>query len=141
MAEISIFGSKARGEARTDSDLDVLVVIREGDGYVKEALTREFDSLVDGYVTVVMVASDRRELVRCGNATKHWHQRVEGFKIPGMGRSSQGCVGLRTVKPASLATVQSGSSAQTNCSITPRRCRSKAIASWRASKVRNRRVK
>lgn len=38
--EISIFGSKARGEARTDSDLDVLVVIREGDWHFKEALTR-----------------------------------------------------------------------------------------------------
>jgi predicted nucleotidyltransferase len=40
VAEISIFGSKARGEARADSDLDVLVVIREGDWHVKEALTR-----------------------------------------------------------------------------------------------------
>jgi predicted nucleotidyltransferase len=38
--EISIFGSKARGDARADSDLDVLVVIREGDWHVKEALTR-----------------------------------------------------------------------------------------------------
>jgi predicted nucleotidyltransferase len=38
--EISIFGSKARGDARADSDLDVLVVIREGDWRFKEALTR-----------------------------------------------------------------------------------------------------
>ena len=38
--EISIFGSKARGDARADSDLDVLVMIREGDRHVKEALTR-----------------------------------------------------------------------------------------------------
>ena len=33
-------GSKARGDARADSDLDVLVVIREGDWHFKEALTR-----------------------------------------------------------------------------------------------------
>lgn len=38
--EISIFGSKARGDMRADSDLDVLVVIREGDWHVKEALAR-----------------------------------------------------------------------------------------------------
>jgi len=38
--EISIFGSKARGDARADSDLDVLVVIRDGDCRFKEALTR-----------------------------------------------------------------------------------------------------
>jgi predicted nucleotidyltransferase len=37
---ISIFGSKARGDARPDSDLDVLVVIRDGDWHLKEALTR-----------------------------------------------------------------------------------------------------
>jgi predicted nucleotidyltransferase len=39
VAEISIFGSKARGEAHLDSDLDVLVVIRDGDWHRKEALT------------------------------------------------------------------------------------------------------
>ena len=33
--EIVIFGSKARGEARPDSDLDVLVVLREGDRETK----------------------------------------------------------------------------------------------------------
>ena len=38
--EISIFGSKARGDAKSDSDLDVLVVIREGNWDFKEALTR-----------------------------------------------------------------------------------------------------
>lgn len=38
--ELSIFGSKARGDARADSDLDVLVVIREGDWLFKENLTR-----------------------------------------------------------------------------------------------------
>ena len=38
--EIGIFGSKARGDARADSDLDVLVMIRDGDWCFKEALTQ-----------------------------------------------------------------------------------------------------
>ena len=38
--QISIFGSKARGDAGADSDLDVLLVIREGDWRFKETLTR-----------------------------------------------------------------------------------------------------
>jgi len=38
--EVTIFGSKARGEVRPDSDLDVLVVIRDGDWHRKETITR-----------------------------------------------------------------------------------------------------
>lgn len=38
--EIVIFGSKARGTAKPDSDLDVLVVIREGDRRLKNAVRR-----------------------------------------------------------------------------------------------------
>ena len=34
-----IFGSKARGDAGPDSDIDVLLVIREGDWQVKESVT------------------------------------------------------------------------------------------------------
>lgn len=33
--EIRIFGSKARGEADPDSDLDLLVILREGDSAMK----------------------------------------------------------------------------------------------------------
>ncbi len=33
--EIRIFGSKARGEAGPDSDLDLLVILREGDSAMK----------------------------------------------------------------------------------------------------------
>ena len=35
-----IFGSKARGTATVDSDLDLLVVIREGDWRLKDAVTQ-----------------------------------------------------------------------------------------------------
>lgn len=34
--EIVIFGSKARGDSRSESDLDVLVVLREGDRWTKK---------------------------------------------------------------------------------------------------------
>jgi predicted nucleotidyltransferase len=33
-----IFGSKARGDARPDSDLDILLVVREGDWHHKDTL-------------------------------------------------------------------------------------------------------
>ncbi len=36
--DLIIFGSKARGDAGTDSDLDVLVVIRAGDWQLKDTL-------------------------------------------------------------------------------------------------------
>lgn len=36
--EIVVFGSKARGEAGPDSDLDVLVIIRQGDRQLKRAI-------------------------------------------------------------------------------------------------------
>jgi uncharacterized protein len=38
--EVLIFGSKARGEAGPDSDLDVLVIIREGDSKRKREIRR-----------------------------------------------------------------------------------------------------
>ena len=37
--QIVIFGSKARGTATADSDLDVLIVIREGDWQLKDLVT------------------------------------------------------------------------------------------------------
>ena len=38
--QLIIFGSKARGEATADSDLDVMLIIRSGTWQDKEALTR-----------------------------------------------------------------------------------------------------
>ena len=38
--QIIIFGSKAKGTARADSDLDLLVVIREGDWRLKDSVTQ-----------------------------------------------------------------------------------------------------
>ena len=39
LEEIQIFGSKARGEATPDSDLDILVVISDGGWEEKDAVT------------------------------------------------------------------------------------------------------
>jgi predicted nucleotidyltransferase len=64
--EISIFGSKARGDARADSDLDVWVVIREGDRHVKEAMTRPGYDLAIGTDVVpslhVYTTTEREQL-------------------------------------------------------------------------------
>ena len=38
--QIIIFGSKARGTATLDSDLDLLVIIREGDWKLKQAVVQ-----------------------------------------------------------------------------------------------------
>ncbi|MGH9425414.1 MAG: nucleotidyltransferase domain-containing protein [Terriglobia bacterium] len=43
--QIIIFGSKARGTATADSDLDLLVVIRQGDWRLKDAVTQPGYSL------------------------------------------------------------------------------------------------
>ncbi|HEV8715198.1 MAG TPA: nucleotidyltransferase domain-containing protein [Candidatus Binatia bacterium] len=45
---IIIFGSKAKGTATPDSDLDVLVIIREGDWRLKDALAAPGYDLVIG---------------------------------------------------------------------------------------------
>lgn len=37
--QMLVFGSKARGDSTRDSDLDILLVIKEGDWRQKEALT------------------------------------------------------------------------------------------------------
>ena len=38
VARMVIYGSKARGDAREDSDLDVMLVVRDGAGHLKRPL-------------------------------------------------------------------------------------------------------
>lgn len=46
--EIIVFGSKARGTDTADSDFDLLVVIREGDWRLKDAVAQPGDRLAVG---------------------------------------------------------------------------------------------
>jgi uncharacterized protein (UPF0332 family)/predicted nucleotidyltransferase len=46
--EIILYGSKARGTATADSDLDLLVVIREGDRHLKDSVALPGDQLAIG---------------------------------------------------------------------------------------------
>ena len=66
---IIIFGSKARGTATPDSDLDVLLIIREGDWRSKDALAAPGYDLVIGTDVVPSILvyttqewEDRRQL-------------------------------------------------------------------------------
>jgi uncharacterized protein len=53
IARISLFGSKARGDASPESDIDVLVVLKENSPYTRQGIRRlaarislEFDVLI-----------------------------------------------------------------------------------------------
>ncbi|MBM4043726.1 MAG: nucleotidyltransferase domain-containing protein [Planctomycetes bacterium] len=50
LLEVKLFGSKARGDARKDSDLDVLVVISSGDWRMRD--------VVYGIVTDILLEGD-----------------------------------------------------------------------------------
>ena len=58
---IIIFGSKARGTATPDSDLDLLVVIREGDWRLKDAVAQPGDRLAIGTDVVPSIIVLTRE--------------------------------------------------------------------------------
>ncbi len=55
IAELKIFGSQARGEARPDSDIDVLYTLRPGRklAWEIEQLTDELSSLLGHHVDLV----------------------------------------------------------------------------------------
>ncbi|MCZ7624455.1 MAG: hypothetical protein C3F12_07815 [Candidatus Methylomirabilota bacterium] len=59
--EIIVFGSKARGTATADSDLDLLVVIREGDWRLKDAVAQSGDHLAIGTDVVPSIIVLTRE--------------------------------------------------------------------------------
>ena len=60
--ETIVFGSKARGDATEDSDLDILIVIREGDWSVKDAVTEPgYTSSVGSAVVPSFMVLTRQE--------------------------------------------------------------------------------
>ncbi|RJP30673.1 MAG: nucleotidyltransferase domain-containing protein [Candidatus Omnitrophota bacterium] len=61
--DIIVFGSKARGDARNDSDLDILLVIKEGDWRLKDQLAGIGDHLAIGSdcVPSIIVLTDEEK--------------------------------------------------------------------------------
>jgi predicted nucleotidyltransferase len=69
--QIIIFGSKARGTATADSDLDLLVVIRQGDWRLKDAVTQPGYSLAidhDVVPSIMVYTIEEWEQRRCDEA-------------------------------------------------------------------------
>ena len=67
--QITVFGSKARGDFTADSDLDIMVVIKEGDWRRKEAIARPGHLLAIGSNVVPSFVVYTQE---------EWEQRRKG---------------------------------------------------------------
>ena len=63
---VVLFGSHARGDARPDSDVDLLVVLAEV-GNRREATVEILRTLSDLRVAVDVVVATPEEMERCGN--------------------------------------------------------------------------
>jgi predicted nucleotidyltransferase len=75
--EVLVFGSKARGEAGPDSDLDVLVIIREGDSKRKREVRRvgHMLAVISEAVPSIMVYT-RQEWTRRERGGSAFYQAV-----------------------------------------------------------------
>lgn len=71
--QLIIFGSKARGTSTEESDLDLLVVIREGDWRVKDAITRP------GYLLAVDTNAVPSIIVLTSEEWESLHRREAPF--------------------------------------------------------------
>ncbi len=73
-----IYGSKARGDDRPDSDLDVLVLIREGDWRLKESVAARGDDLSLGTdVVASMLVFTAHDWERMGRRESVFREAVE----------------------------------------------------------------
>ncbi len=67
MEQIIFFGSKAKGTDTADSDVDLLVVIREGDWRLKDAVTQPGYTLAiwtDVVPSILVYTREERDLLR-----------------------------------------------------------------------------
>lgn len=71
--QIIIFGSKARGTSTEESDLDLLVIIREGDWRVKDSITQP------GYLLALDTNSVPSIIVLTSEEWKSLHRREAPF--------------------------------------------------------------
>lgn len=72
--DMIVFGSKARGDARADSDLDLLLIIKEGDWRFKLAVSDlGYDlSLGTDCVPSIMVLTEEEREQRIQNESIFW---------------------------------------------------------------------
>ena len=73
-----VYGSKARGDAHEDSDLDVLLIIRNEAGDLKRTLRRiGYDLSAASYAVPSILAYTQDEWDRYGNLGSAFHEAVE----------------------------------------------------------------
>ncbi len=82
--EMVVFGSKARGEAGPESDLDVLVIVREGDRGLKRAirhLAHELAAVSDAVPSIMVYT--REEWIRRERNASPFYQAVtrDGVRV------------------------------------------------------------
>ena len=62
VARLVIYGSKARGDAHADSDIDVLLVVNDDAGHLKRPLRKiGYDLAAEGYAVPSIFAYTRQE--------------------------------------------------------------------------------
>lgn len=66
--QVVLFGSAARGEADEESDIDILVVLKNGDNKLRDEVSMaSFDSILNNEVILSPLVMDKK--------TYEWHRR------------------------------------------------------------------
>ena len=75
---VVLFGSKARGDWHEESDIDVLVIVRDAAAAKKREIRRLGARLSAGTMVVPgVIAQTEAEWARMGAAEMNWHAEVE----------------------------------------------------------------
>lgn len=78
VARLAIYGSKARGDAHADSDLDVLLVVNDGAGHLKRPLRLlGYDLAAEGWAVPSIMAFTQTEWARLKNVRSPYRQSIE----------------------------------------------------------------
>lgn len=73
-----VYGSKARGDAHEDSDIDVLLIVKNGAGNLKRTLRRiGYDLSATSYAVPSILAYTQDEWDRYGDLGSAFHESVE----------------------------------------------------------------